>query len=79
MCVGLGSVEIGEPSPKSHSKRIESPGSSSSEPALEKLTVNGEGPSVRSVDSTAFGARLPLTYSHLYMPASGLMTLNPLP
>src|SRR5919108_668514 len=78
VCVGLGSVEIGDPSPKSHSKRIESPGSSSSEPALEKLTVSGDGPSVRSVLRTAFGGRVPLTYSHLYMPASGLITLNPL-
>ena len=79
MCVGLGSVEIGEPSPKFHSKRIESPGSSSSEPALEKFTVSGDAPLVLSVVSTAFGARWPLTYSHLYMPASGLMLKNPSP
>ena len=80
MCVGLASVEIGEPSPKFHSKRIESPGSSiAASPTLEKLTVSGDGPSVLSVVRTAFGARWPLTYSHRYMPASGLMSKNPSP
>ena len=57
--LGFGSMECALPSPKSHSKRIESPGSGSSEPALEKLTVSGTGPSVRSVVSTALGARGP--------------------
>ena len=61
------------PSPKSQSNEIESPGSASFEPALEKLTVSGSGPSVLSVVRTATGARVPLTYCHLYMPASGLM------
>jgi hypothetical protein len=42
VCVGFDSVEIGEPSPKSHSKRIESPGSGSDERSLEKFTVSGD-------------------------------------
>ena len=59
--LGLASVEIAEPSPKSHSNRIESPGSASLEFEPVNCTVSGSAPSVLSVDSTAFGARLPLT------------------
>ena len=73
MWLGFGSIECGDPSPKSQSKEIESPGSASLEPALEKFTVSGSGPSVLSVVRTATGARWPFTYSHLYRPASGLM------
>ena len=80
MCVGLGSTESTEPLPsKSHSKRIESPGSGSFEPALEKFTVSGTGPSVRDAVSTATGARCPLTYSQRIIPASGLMAKKPSP
>ena len=35
-CCGFGSIECGEPSPKSHSKRIESAGSSSLEGSLSQ-------------------------------------------
>ena len=79
MCVGLGSTECAVPSPKSQSYVIESPGSGSFEPTLEKFTVSGTGPSVLSVLSTAIGERVPLTYCHLYMPASGLAAKNPSP
>jgi hypothetical protein len=67
------------PSPKSQLYVIESPGSGSLEPTLEKFTVNGTGPSVRSVLSTATGDRVPFTYCHLYMPASALGAKNPSP
>ena len=77
---GFGSTESTVPLPsKSHSKRIESPGSASLEPALEKLTVSGTGPFVLSAVRTASGARRPFTYSHRIIPASGLMLKNPSP
>ena len=64
---------------KSHSKRIESPGSASFEPALEKVTVSGAGPFVGVAEMTATGARRPLTYSQRIIPASGLMAKKPSP
>ena len=50
-----------------------------SEVPVEKLTVSGSGPSVLSALRTATGARRPLTYCHLYIPASALMLKNPSP
>ena len=64
---------------KSHANSIESDGSGSREPSLEKATVSGDRPLVGVAESTACGARWPLTYSHLYMPASGLAAKNPSP
>ena len=77
---GSGRRESTVPLPsKSHSKRIESPGSASFEPALENSTVSGAGPLVGSAERTATGARRPLTYSHRIIPASGLMAKKPSP
>ena len=54
-------------------------GSGSREPSLEKLTVSGSAPSVRSAFITAFGALWPLTYDQRYRPASAAWTKNPSP
>ena len=58
---------------------IESDGSGSRVPSLENSTSSGACPFVGVALSTACGARVPLTYSHLYMPASGLAAKKPSP
>ena len=55
MWLGFGSVECADPSPKSQSNEMESHSSGSDEPALEKFTVSGNGPSVLSLLRTAVG------------------------
>src|ERR1044072_4951452 len=78
--VGFGAVESTVPLlSKSHSNVSASPGSRSREPAEENSTVSGAGPLVRLVLKTPVGARWPLTYSHLYMPASALAAKKPSP
>ena len=78
--MAFGSVASVVPLPsKSHAYVSASPGSASVVPSEENCTVSGAGPSVLSAFSTAFGARWPLTYSHLYMPASGLAAKKPSP